>query len=117
MRIKLRRRTSALDRIQARRAIACGRAVLLGVDAVPDVVLARMVEHGEPGVTMPPGAVLLEVWGGRPSEILPTVRANTPAGVAVMVICHVAGRFQRLAAWWRVVVHHYHRLRWALRRG
>lgn len=113
----MKRREAALDRIQFRRAIVCGRAVMLGVDAVPDVAYARTVEHGDPGVTMPPGAVLLEVWGGKARDVAATARKHTPEGVAVLLVHHDApGRLQRLAAWWRVVTYHYRRLRWTLRR-
>jgi hypothetical protein len=114
MRLTLTDKPRAIDRIRQRRAAACGRGVLLGVDAVADVVLARVVEHGEPGVTMPPGSVLLEVWGGKPPAVLEAVHSTRPAGVQVLVIHHaLVGPLQRVTAWWRWTLH---RARMALHR-
>jgi hypothetical protein len=121
MRLTLTDRPRAIDKIRQRRAAACGRGALLGVDAVADVVLARVVEHGEPGVTMPPGSVLLEVWGGKPPAVLEAVHVHRPAGVQVLVIHHdQAGPLQRATAWWRWTLHRVrmtlHRARRAIRR-
>lgn len=113
--IRIGNKPRALDKIRQRRAAALGRAVLLGLTDVPDVVLARMVEHGDSGVTMPPGAVLLEVWGGKPIPVLEAVHQHAPAGVMVLTIHHaVAGRLQRAIAWWRWTLY---RVRRAFRRG
>lgn len=121
MRLTLTDRPRAIDAIRQRRAAACGRAVLLGVDEIPDVVLARVVEHGDDGVTMPPGSVLLEVWGGKAPAVLEAVHVTRPAFVHVLVIHHAqAGRLQHVTAWWRWTLHRVrmtlHRVRRAIRR-
>lgn len=105
----------AIDKIRQRRAAAVQRGVLLGLDAIPGVVLARLVDHGTPGVTMPPGTVVCEVWGGKAFAVLEQVRAHSPRGLLVVVVHHEdVGPLQRVTAWWRWTLH---RVRRALRRG
>lgn len=112
---RLPARPNALGRLAQRRAAIAGRGVLLDVHEVLGVEAVRMVEHGEPGVTMPPGAVLLEVWGGDPKAVLNTVHAARPPKVQILVIHHArAGLLQRAAAWWRWTVYRWRR---ATRRG
>lgn len=94
---------NALDRIQRRRAAAVGRGVLLDLHLVAGVVRARLLDHGTPGVAMPRGTVVVEVWGGKPKAVLEHVAkvAKGQRGLVVVTIHRAARRWDRLVGWCR----------------
>jgi hypothetical protein len=86
-----------------RRIAAVGRGMHLGLDLVPDIALVRMTEHGQAGVAMMPGTLVVEVWGGEAEVVHTTVERNKPAGVLAAVVWRPATRWSRVVAWWRYV--------------
>lgn len=75
----------------------------LKLDTLPGVVWARVTDHGAPGVVMTRAAGYVEVWGGKPDEVLATVERERPAGVILVARWRPAGWWVRLKArarWW-----------------
>lgn len=98
-------RVTTLDELRARRAVAVGRGVLLGLDTLPDVVIADVIDHGSPGVTMPPGTIVVRVWGGDPDAAIELVSRLRPAGTVAITEWRPAHLRHRLVAAWRWYTH------------
>lgn len=94
--------TPQADRMR-RRIAAVGRGVHFDLDVVPGIVLVRMHEHGSGDYEMPPGTVLVEVWGGEPSAVFTAIANTRPANLVVIPIWRRAKRWHRLVAWLRYI--------------
>jgi hypothetical protein len=95
--------TPQADRAR-RRIAAVGRGMHLGLDLVPEIALVRTLEHGDPGVTMQPGTIIVEVWGGEPDHVFTTIASNQPSNLLVVALWRPPTRWARVVAWWRYVV-------------
>lgn len=87
-----------------RRVLVVGRAVHLGIHLVPEVVLAKMLEHGE--VAMAPGTVHVIAWVDREPDgemidhVAEVVDMHRPASVVATFELRYARWWHRLAAAW-----------------
>lgn len=93
---------------QVPRTIRAGRGCSLGLDLVPGIVLADVLDTSSKGVVMGRGAVVVEVWldgqGERWTEqaralVRDTEDALETAGLRGLVIVRPVTMWARLRAW------------------